>query len=125
MKKAIVLAAALSFAASAQAANKVKVGFVSTLSGPSAALGVDIRDAFQLAIKLNGGKLGGLPAEVLIADDQFIFVVITGTEQKADKLRRIAATHKIPLETVVIPEIFFMLGVTNGPQNRRGQSPKH
>jgi branched-chain amino acid transport system substrate-binding protein len=71
MKKAIVLAAALSFAASAQAANKVKVGFVSTLSGPSAALGVDIRDAFQLAIKLNGGKLGGLPAEVLIADDQF------------------------------------------------------
>ena len=54
-----------------QAADKVKVGFVSTLSGPSAALGVDIRDGFQLAVKLNGGKLGGLPAEVLISDDQF------------------------------------------------------
>ena len=53
------------------AADKVKVGFVSTLSGPSAALGVDIRDAFQLAVKLNGGKLGGLPAEVIISDDQF------------------------------------------------------
>src|SRR5215471_20192828 len=53
------------------AADKVKIGFISTLSGPSAALGVDIRDAFQLAIKLNGGKLGGLPAEVLVADDQF------------------------------------------------------
>ena len=55
----------------AQAADKVKVGFVSTLSGPAAALGVDIRDGFQLAVKLNGGKLGGLPAEVLIGDDQF------------------------------------------------------
>jgi branched-chain amino acid transport system substrate-binding protein len=55
----------------AHAADKVKVGFVSTLSGPSSALGVDIRDGFLLAVKLNGGKLGGLPAEVLISDDQF------------------------------------------------------
>lgn len=58
-------------AAGALAADKVKVGFVSTLSGPSSALGVDIRDGFQLAVKLNGGKLGGLPAEVLVNDDQF------------------------------------------------------
>jgi branched-chain amino acid transport system substrate-binding protein len=55
----------------ASAADKVKIGFVSTLSGPSSALGVDIRDGFLLAIKLNGGKLGGLPAEVLVSDDQF------------------------------------------------------
>ena len=55
----------------AQAADKVKIGFIRTLSGPSAALGVDIRDAFQLAVKLNGGKLGGLPAEVIVGDDQF------------------------------------------------------
>jgi branched-chain amino acid transport system substrate-binding protein len=55
----------------AQAADKVKIGFISTLSGPSAALGVDIRDAFLLAVKLNGGKLGGLPAEVVVGDDQF------------------------------------------------------
>jgi branched-chain amino acid transport system substrate-binding protein len=55
----------------AQAADKLKIGFISTLSGPSAALGVDIRDAFQLAVKMNGGKLGGLPAEVLVGDDQF------------------------------------------------------
>jgi len=55
----------------AHAADKVKVGFVSTLSGPSSALGVDIRDGFLLAVKLNGGKLGNLPAEVLVSDDQF------------------------------------------------------
>jgi len=73
--RTLLVAAALSLGAAAgpgvQAADKVKIGFVSTLSGPSAALGIDIRDAFQLAVKMNGGKLGGLPAEVLVGDDQF------------------------------------------------------
>src|SRR3954466_1696390 len=68
---AIACALALTHVPSSQAADRIKVGFVSTLSGPSAALGVDIRDGFQLAVKMNGGKLGGLPAEVLIGDDQF------------------------------------------------------
>ena len=71
MHKMLAAAAALSLACTTHAADKVKIGFISTLSGPSAALGVDIRDAFQLAVKLNGGKLGGLPAEVLVGDDQF------------------------------------------------------
>ena len=55
----------------ATAADRVKVGLVTTLSGPQAALGTDIRDGFQLAVKLAGNKLGGLPAEVLVNDDQF------------------------------------------------------
>ena len=54
----------------AEAADKVKVGFLSTLSGPGGALGVDMRDAFLLAVKLGDGKLGGLPAEVNVVDDQ-------------------------------------------------------
>src|SRR3954467_1032151 len=57
--------------AGGQAADRIKVGFISTLSGPSAALGVDIRDGFQLAVKMAGGRIGGLPAEVLVGDDQF------------------------------------------------------
>jgi len=65
------LAGAIGLMQPAAAADAVKIGFVSTLSGPSASLGVDIRDAFMLAVKMNGGKLGGLPAEVLIGDDQF------------------------------------------------------
>jgi len=71
MKIKLLAAALLVFSVSAQGADKVKVGFISTLSGPSAAIGVDIRDAFLLAVKMNGGKLGGLPAEVLVGDDQF------------------------------------------------------
>ena len=69
--KSLGLVAAVALAFSAHAADKVKIGFVSTLSGPSAAVAVDVRDGFQLAIKMAGGKLGGLPAEVLITDDQF------------------------------------------------------
>src|SRR5881227_2004272 len=68
--RSIAFAAAMAAAVAAQAADKVKIGFISTLSGPNAAIGSDIRDAFNLAIKLNGGKLGGLPAEVLVGDDQ-------------------------------------------------------
>lgn len=71
LKQIAVAAFALTVAGAATAADKIKIGFISTLSGPSAALGVDIRDAFNLAVKLNGGKLGGLPAQVEIGDDQF------------------------------------------------------
>src|SRR5215210_6711707 len=69
--KLLTAIAATALACNAFAADKIRVGFISTLSGPSAALGVDIRDGFQLAVKMNGGKLGGLPAEVLVGDDQF------------------------------------------------------
>jgi branched-chain amino acid transport system substrate-binding protein len=73
MKKtllACLLGASLLTGQSALAADTVKVGFLSTLSGPAAGLGVDIRDGFQLAMKHLGGKLGGVPAEVIVADDQ-------------------------------------------------------
>ncbi|MET0508731.1 MAG: ABC transporter substrate-binding protein [Burkholderiaceae bacterium] len=66
-----LLAAGATAPSPATAADRVKVGLVTTLSGPQAALGTDIRDGFQLAVKLAGNKLGGLPAEVLVSDDQF------------------------------------------------------
>jgi branched-chain amino acid transport system substrate-binding protein len=68
--KLAVMAAAMGMAFGAQAADKVTVGMLSTLSGPGAGLGVDIRDGFNLALKHLNGKLGGLPAEVIVADDQ-------------------------------------------------------
>ena len=52
------------------AADRVKVGFLSTLSGPGGALGIDIRDGFNLAVKHAGGTLGGLPLELTVVDDQ-------------------------------------------------------
>ena len=55
---------------SAHAANELKIGFLSTLSGPGGGIGIEVRDGFNLALKLAGGKLGGLPTEIVFADDQ-------------------------------------------------------
>src|SRR5947209_8156171 len=68
--RSLAFAAAMAAAVAVHAADKVRIGFISTLSGPNAAIGTDIRDGFNLAVKLNGGKLGDLPAEVLVSDDQ-------------------------------------------------------
>jgi branched-chain amino acid transport system substrate-binding protein len=68
--KCLVLASALLFSMSAHAADKVKVGFISTLSGPLSALGIEIQDGFNLALKETVNKLGGLPVEVVSGDDQ-------------------------------------------------------
>src|SRR5690606_41850428 len=54
----------------AQAQDPVKIGFIGTLSGPGGALGQDQYDAFMLAIVQKGGKLGGVPVEVIREDDQ-------------------------------------------------------
>jgi branched-chain amino acid transport system substrate-binding protein len=70
MKKTLLAALLATTICAAHAADSVKVGFMSTLSGPAAGLGVDIRDGFQLAMKHLGGKLGGVPAEVIVADDK-------------------------------------------------------
>ena len=62
-------AAAAALAFHVHAANELKIGYLSTLSGPAGAIGVEIRDGFNLALKMAGGKLGGLPTEVIFADD--------------------------------------------------------
>lgn len=54
----------------AQAQEKLKVGIMVTLSGPSAVLGQQARDGFQLAVRQLGGKLGGVDTEVVVVDDE-------------------------------------------------------
>lgn len=47
----------------------VTIGLVTSLTGPLAYAGRDIQDGFQLAIDLEGGKLGGLPVNLIVEDD--------------------------------------------------------
>ncbi|MFA6266043.1 MAG: ABC transporter substrate-binding protein, partial [Pseudolabrys sp.] len=69
-----VAATALLVASGAQgtafAQEKLKIGVVTTLSGPAAVLGQQLRNGFQLAIKDNGGKLGGREVELIVQDDE-------------------------------------------------------
>lgn len=70
MPAAAGLAAALARPVRAQGA-KLKIGMITTLSGPGGYLGQEIRDGFQLAIDREGGSLGGAPVQLLVEDDAF------------------------------------------------------
>ena len=71
MRTVIAAGAILALAAGpALAQNKtVKIGFVSTFSGPTAVIGADMRNSFELALDHMGRKMGGLPVEVIYEDD--------------------------------------------------------
>lgn len=66
-----VLAAALigAMAGTAGAQTPVKIGMITTLSTGGGYLGEDVRNGFRLAIEMEGGKLGGVPVELLVEDD--------------------------------------------------------
>jgi len=51
------------------ATKPVKIGMVTTLSTKAGYLGEEVRDGFKLAIAQEGGKLGGIPVELLVEDD--------------------------------------------------------
>ena len=61
--------AVLLLAGSASAADPVKIGFITTLSTSGGYLGEDARDGFLLAMSEEGGKLGGVPVQLLVEDD--------------------------------------------------------
>jgi branched-chain amino acid transport system substrate-binding protein len=78
------LAAVLALATAPVAAqDDAKIGFVTTLSGPAAAIGNDMRDGFELALDHLGRKVGGLSTQVVYEDDQQKPEV---GKQKTDKL---------------------------------------
>ena len=67
----------------AMAQSPIKIGFVSTFSGPQAAIGEDMRRSVELAKEHLGGKMGGKPFEIVYEDDQFKPDV---GKQKSEKL---------------------------------------
>lgn len=70
LRKTILGAAAAALLAGpALAQDPVKIGMVTTLSGPAGYLGEDMRDGFLLAVEMGGGALGGVPVEVMVEDD--------------------------------------------------------
>ncbi|WP_445218651.1 ABC transporter substrate-binding protein [Bradyrhizobium sp. Pa8] len=62
-------AAALVLANQAFAGDTIRIGFVSTFSGPTAVIGNDMRNSFELALDHIGRKMDGKPVEVIYEDD--------------------------------------------------------
>lgn len=68
--KILMSALMLSVATVASAEDAVKIGVIATLSGPPAAIGQQIRNGVELALKELDGKIGGRPAELVVQDDE-------------------------------------------------------
>jgi branched-chain amino acid transport system substrate-binding protein len=59
------------FAAPAFGQQKIKIGFITTLSGVNGNIGEDMKNSVELALDHLGRKVGGLETELIYGDDQF------------------------------------------------------
>jgi len=84
-------AALLAFAATPAVPQQktIKIGFISTFSGPPAAIGNDMRNSFELGLDHVGRKLAGLPVEVIYEDDQ------TKPEVGVQKTQKLLESDKV------------------------------
>jgi branched-chain amino acid transport system substrate-binding protein len=136
MKAIRLFAAALAavFSVGADAQQPIKIGFVAELSGPQGALGQDQYDAFMLVVERNGGRLGGVPVQILKEDSQLRTEV---ANQVVDKL---IEKEKVPIITgvtfsnimmaiykKVVDSEVFLIGSNAGPSPIAGAqcSPFH
>ncbi len=78
-----IAAALATLAVPAAAQDKVKIGFVSTFTGPTAVIGEDMRNSAEIALEHLGRKMSGLSVEMIYEDDQQKPEV---GKQKTDKL---------------------------------------
>jgi branched-chain amino acid transport system substrate-binding protein len=67
----------------------IKIGLISTFTGPPAAIGNDMKNSFELGLDHHGRKLGGLPVEVIYADDQ------TKPEVGVQKTQELIESHHV------------------------------
>src|SRR5260221_236567 len=65
------VAVALAISAPAAAQQKVKIGFISTFSGPQGVMGQYMKESVELALDHLGRKMGGMEVEMFYGDDQF------------------------------------------------------
>lgn len=129
MQKIVIALLVLLFGMStAQAADPVKIGMITTLSTKAGYLGEDIRDGFKLAIEQGGGALGAIPVELFVEDDG----------RKPEKGRQIAEKfmkrEKVQILTgivfsnvamAVVPKVVrsgaFFIGSNAGPSMLAGK----
>jgi len=68
--RALAIAALMLAAVPASAQQKVKIGFITTLSGPQGVIGEYMKNSVELALDHLGRKMAGLDVEVFYGDDQ-------------------------------------------------------
>ena len=124
-KGKLALVAAALIAAGTSAAHSqapIKIGYINSFSGPIALLGQDMYDAFMLKVEQNGGKLGGVPIEVIKQDDQLKPEVATQIAEKLidkDKVSIItgvaASNVMMAIYKPIVEKQVFLIGANAGP----------
>ena len=124
--------AGMGIAQPAAAADKVKVAFVSTLSGPQALLGKHMQDGFKLGVKELNGRLGGLPAEVSEHDDQFKPDVARQIADRLTKRDQVDFVTGILFSNVMLAMVnplvdakTIVISANAGPSQLAGKNPAH
>ena len=116
----VALAAAALAGAPAQA--QVKIGFMAELSGPQGPLGQDQYDALMLVVERNGGKLGGVPVQILREDSQLKPDVANQIVDKLIDRERVSIITGVTFSNImmavhkkVTEKEVFLIGSNAGP----------
>ena len=124
---AILLASLLSVAAPAFAQAPVKIGFIGELSGSVGVVGQDQFDAFMMVVERNGGKLGGVPVQVLRNDSQLKPEVATQIVQRLIEKENVPIITGISFSNVMLAvhkaiteKQVFLIGSNAGPSQIAG-----
>jgi branched-chain amino acid transport system substrate-binding protein len=127
-KLAVGLAVALAFAGPAAAQQKVKIGFITTLSGPQGVIGAHMKDSVELALDHLGRKVGGLDVEVIYGDDQVKPDVGKQVADEMVKKHQVNFVSGIIWSNVMLavaPSVTsagtFMIGTNAGPHELAGK----
>ena len=111
----------------AMAQAPIKIGFIGTLSGMAATLGQDLYDGFMLEVEQNGGKLGGVPVQILKEDDQFKPEVATQIVQKLIEKENVPIITGVAGSNVMMAVFkpitekqVFLIGTNAGPSPMAG-----
>jgi branched-chain amino acid transport system substrate-binding protein len=123
------LTALLGLTSAAQAQEKLKIGLLLTLSGPSAVLGQQARDGFNLAVKDLGGKLGGREVDVLVVDDELKpDVAVTKAKGLVERDRvdfvvgPIFSNVAVAAHKPIVDSNTFFISPNAGPSNLAGRN---
>ena len=87
-------------------ASEIKIGFIASLTGPFAMFGEEMVNALKLGLEQTGGKLGGIPAKLLIEDDQLKPPVTVQVARKfidQDQVDVVLGPLSSNLQTAVVP----------------------
>jgi branched-chain amino acid transport system substrate-binding protein len=122
------LIAASFMATPALAQQKLKIGFITTLSGPQGVIGNDMKNSVELALDHLGRKVGGLDTEVIYGDDQFkpdVGKQVADEMLKKHQVNFVSGVIWSNVMLAVAPTVTgagtFMIGTNAGPHELAGE----